>query len=248
MRLFLLLLIAGGLTITSCKRKGCTDPTAVNYSEKAKKDDGSCNYTPFIQLNGAATTTINVGDVYNDLGAVANNADGTSVPVATDASNVNTSVAGSYIVTYSASNEFGTSSIQRTVNVVIGQSNWEGFWTVTDNCGGAFPLNATPEITAGGGSAEIVIDGMFSIAIDPVPIILPNGLYIASGGTCNATIDGNQITVQQQVYDALGLGTITYSGSGTMNATGDSFTIDYTYDNSLPVIGGAGSCSATYTK
>ena len=99
MRLLLLLLIAGGLTITSCKRKGCTDPTAVNYSEKAKKDDGSCNYTPFIQLNGAATTTINVGDVYNDLGAVANNADGTSVPVATDASNVNTSVAGSYIVT-----------------------------------------------------------------------------------------------------------------------------------------------------
>ena len=233
--------------MTSCKRKGCTDPTAVNYSEKAKKDDGSCNYIPFIQLNGAATMTINVGDVYTDLGAVANNADGTNVPVATDASNVNTSVAGSYVVTYSATNEFGTNTIQRTVNVVIGQSNWEGFWTVTDNCSAAFPLNATPEITAGGGSSDIVIDGMFSIAIDPVPIILPNGLYITSGGTCNATIDGNTITVTQQVFDA-GVGTITYSGTGTMNATGDSFTIDYTYDNTIPIIGGAGTCTATYTK
>jgi len=29
------------LTI-SCTKKGCTDPTAINYSESAKKDDGSC--------------------------------------------------------------------------------------------------------------------------------------------------------------------------------------------------------------
>jgi hypothetical protein len=27
---------------TSCKKKGCTDPTATNYDDKAKKDDGSC--------------------------------------------------------------------------------------------------------------------------------------------------------------------------------------------------------------
>ena len=30
------------LGFTSCKKKGCTDPTASNYSEEAKKDDGSC--------------------------------------------------------------------------------------------------------------------------------------------------------------------------------------------------------------
>jgi hypothetical protein len=28
----------------SCKKKGCTDSTALNYSDKAKKDDGSCSY------------------------------------------------------------------------------------------------------------------------------------------------------------------------------------------------------------
>lgn len=31
---------------TSCKKKGCTDPTAKNYNEKAKKDDGTCEYAP----------------------------------------------------------------------------------------------------------------------------------------------------------------------------------------------------------
>jgi len=29
---------------TSCKKKGCTDPAALNYDEEAKKDDESCEY------------------------------------------------------------------------------------------------------------------------------------------------------------------------------------------------------------
>ena len=29
---------------TACKKKGCTDPEAVNYSIEAKKDDASCTY------------------------------------------------------------------------------------------------------------------------------------------------------------------------------------------------------------
>ena len=41
-----ILLIATGLVFcfTSCKKKGCTDPTATNYDAEAKKDDGSCEY------------------------------------------------------------------------------------------------------------------------------------------------------------------------------------------------------------
>ncbi len=31
-------------SITSCRKKGCTDETAANYDEEAKKDDGSCEY------------------------------------------------------------------------------------------------------------------------------------------------------------------------------------------------------------
>lgn len=41
-----LALAASTLFLSSCKKEGCTDPTATNYSDKAKKDDGSCAYTP----------------------------------------------------------------------------------------------------------------------------------------------------------------------------------------------------------
>lgn len=32
------------LSLTACKKEGCTDAAATNYDEKAKKDDGSCIY------------------------------------------------------------------------------------------------------------------------------------------------------------------------------------------------------------
>ena len=28
--------------VLSCGKKGCTDPTAINYDSEAEKDDGSC--------------------------------------------------------------------------------------------------------------------------------------------------------------------------------------------------------------
>jgi len=245
---YLLLIIVASIAMVSCKKEGCMDPLAVNYMEEAEKDDMSCNYAPFITLNGADVVTLSVGDVYVDAGAVASNGDGSAVPVATDASSVNTSVAGSYTVTYSATNEFGTSTASRTVNVAIGQSNWGGNWTVSSACGTSFPLNVSPTILLGAGADEITIDGMFSISIPAIPIILPSGLNIASGGVATATINGNVITVPNQTYDIAGIGSITYSGTGIMNSTGDQFTIDYTYNNTLPSIGGSGTCTATYTK
>ena len=41
------ILVATGLlfVLTGCKKEGCTDPLADNYSENAKKDDGSCEYS-----------------------------------------------------------------------------------------------------------------------------------------------------------------------------------------------------------
>jgi len=43
---FGMMVLAASLTVgtISCNKKGCTDPLANNYSEKAKKDDGSCEY------------------------------------------------------------------------------------------------------------------------------------------------------------------------------------------------------------
>jgi hypothetical protein len=235
-----------GAGITSCKKKGCTDSAATNYNSKAKKDDGSCLYKPFITIIGASDTTINVGTSYSDPGATALNKDGSSVTVTTTGQ-VNSSTVGDYELTYTATNANGTTTAKRTVHVIVGLDNWVANWVVSSDCGAAFPLNSAPTISIGGADA-LTIDGMFSISIPSIPLILPNGLTIASGGTANATVNGASITVPNQSYDAAGVGTITYSGTGTMNATGTEFTITYTYNNDLPAIGGAGQCTATYTK
>ena len=70
MKKYLLLSLMATVGLVACKKKGCMDPAAVNYSAEAKKDDNSCNYKPFITLNGADEVTVIVGDVYNDAGAV----------------------------------------------------------------------------------------------------------------------------------------------------------------------------------
>jgi hypothetical protein len=45
-----LMLVGGtGATMTSCKKKGCTNPDATNYDPKAKKDDGSCTLPPVVE-------------------------------------------------------------------------------------------------------------------------------------------------------------------------------------------------------
>lgn len=41
MKKIMLTLALGTLVLVSCKKEGCTDETAINYSDNAKKDDGS---------------------------------------------------------------------------------------------------------------------------------------------------------------------------------------------------------------
>ncbi len=224
-------LIIGALVTTSCKKKGCMDETATNYSNEAKKDDGTCTFAPDIVLNGAASITIAVGSTYDELGATATNKDGSSVDV-TITSTVDVSKTGTYSVTYSATNENGTATTIRTVIVVIDQSSYLGEWSVNSDCSTTtFPLAGTPEILIGATSTDINIDGFFTLA----------------GGTAVGTISGNTITIPSQTIN-ITVGDITFSGSGTMNATGTEMVINYVYDNTTPFVGGQGSCSATYTK
>lgn len=37
-------LLAVAIIFSGCRKEGCTDPEAINYNSKAKKDDGSCEY------------------------------------------------------------------------------------------------------------------------------------------------------------------------------------------------------------
>lgn len=68
--------LAGGLT--SCKKDGCTDSSATNYDEKAKKDDGTCEYKKTTtgeentELSGEVTEnrTLKSGTTYTLKGGV----------------------------------------------------------------------------------------------------------------------------------------------------------------------------------
>lgn len=61
-RFLLMVMCVSALAFTSCKKEGCTDPLAQNYSSEAEKDDGSCSYENeqdvgdsfFAKLNGVA--------------------------------------------------------------------------------------------------------------------------------------------------------------------------------------------------
>ncbi|MBK7130230.1 MAG: hypothetical protein IPM74_16310 [Crocinitomicaceae bacterium] len=66
-------LVAGLAVATSCKKEGCTDPTALNYDEdvKEKNDDGSCIYpepedttTVYVSSNITTNTTWETGKIY----------------------------------------------------------------------------------------------------------------------------------------------------------------------------------------
>lgn len=48
MKVIFLLSIITLVGLTSCKKKGCTDSSAINYNGEAKKDDGSCEYTNLV--------------------------------------------------------------------------------------------------------------------------------------------------------------------------------------------------------
>ncbi|MDX1651109.1 MAG: hypothetical protein R3277_01370 [Brumimicrobium sp.] len=68
--LLMMSVLIGGMV--SCKKEGCTDPTATNYNEDAKKDDGSCIYpetpadesTVLVSSNITSSTTWTSDKVY----------------------------------------------------------------------------------------------------------------------------------------------------------------------------------------
>ena len=231
MKKTLLLLLALPLVFASCKKEGCMDEDAVNYDPEAGKE-GACNYEPTLTVNGSNPDTVEVGSTYTDAGATATNSYGTEITVDTDLSAVNTSEVGSFQITYTASNEHGTVTATRDVEVVMGQSGWLGSWTVTNDCDMLqFPLAADPSISAGVNENEIVIDNMFTFI----------------GGTATGTIDGQTITIPQQTIN-IQFGDIIFQGSGTINNIGTQIIIDYAYENTTPTIGGIGACQATYEQ
>jgi hypothetical protein len=182
-------------------------------------------------VNGNNPETISVGSTYNDAGATATNTDGSAATVTTSGT-VNANTKGTYTLTYTATNDNGTTTATRTVNVVIGMDNWLVTWQVSSDCGNTFPLAAAPIFATGtAGTNDLIIDNMFNIV----------------GGTATATVNGSNINIPTQTIDFT-FGQVTFSGVGTINDQANTITITYTYDNTTPIIGGSGTCVATYTK
>jgi hypothetical protein len=232
-----LVILVGLLVLPSCRRKGCTDEAAINYDEKAKRDDGSCefdtsgNVPPVITIFGNNPATIFLGDSYVDAGAEAINSDGSSAEITVDDSDLNTNEVGTYEIIYSASNEFGNSEATREVIVTLGNGNFIGAYEVDSDCSTTrFPLNATAELELMGENG-IVIENFFNLV----------------GGTAEGTVNGVTLTIPQQTIN-ITLGNIEFSGSGTMNSTATQMVVNYNYNNTVPLLGGSGTCTATYTK
>jgi hypothetical protein len=55
--IFLSVIVALSTTLSSCKKEGCIDKDATNYSSEAKKDDGSCNFEGRVVLWYGQTTS-----------------------------------------------------------------------------------------------------------------------------------------------------------------------------------------------
>ncbi len=64
------LLVAVGLigvsSLSSCKKEGCTDPKATNFDEKAKKDDGTCDYDTVVIVTPTLDGLTKVADLELD--------------------------------------------------------------------------------------------------------------------------------------------------------------------------------------
>ena len=112
---------------------------------------------PVIILNGASTINLNVGEAYNEQGATAtDNIDGNLTSSIVTTGTVNTSVAGTYTVTYSVSDAAGNSASETrtvivsadtvapvitlngsaTVNLTVGDVYTDAGATATDNIDG----------------------------------------------------------------------------------------------------------------
>ena len=189
-----------------------------------KKDDTT---QPVITVTGDNPATVVLGGTYTDAGATANDAEDGTVTVS-HTSTVDATTAGTYTITYSASDKAGnTATATRTVNVVITRANyvWTGY-SANDSC----TTNAT--IGAFGYTGNIAASGLNADAI-----IISN--FSGTNQTCIATVSGSTVTIASQTVGAF----TNVTGNGTMNNRGNSIVINYT-----ATMGTTESYHAVFTK
>jgi hypothetical protein len=125
------------LSLYSCAKPGCTDSDAINYSESAKKDDGSCLYKEkliFWQDQTTSQAVQNAGItglyIYVDgqlIGSTLATNYWTGTPSCSQSGNVNTEIdMGNQIVktiSYEIKDNNGNSLVSDTYTMISGDCN-----------------------------------------------------------------------------------------------------------------------------
>ncbi|MFY9311297.1 MAG: DUF5011 domain-containing protein [Bacteroidia bacterium] len=197
---------------------------------------------PVVTLTGDASKTVSLQGTYTEEGATAtDDEDGEVTPTVSGTVNVN--LAGTYTITYTATDAAGNvGTATRTVIVKNDAEDWAGNYSVVDVCGtSTFNYNQT--VTA---STTVNNKLMFSKFAD-----------YAGNTAIYAMVTGSDISIPSQ--SAVGIGTNNggtcdvanhqfVSQSGMSNSNG--FVITYTDELTGPgaCTAAAASCTATFTK
>ncbi len=161
-------------------------------------EEGPDEVSPVVTLTGEATVTITVGETYTEAGATAtDNVDGTLTPVISGS--VDTSTAGTYVMTYTATDAAGNeSSATRTV-------------TVEEETG---PTPTTPdELEASAiGDTCIASDGTSgTVAKDQDPF----GNVIPNSATCEVDAEQTPTPTSAEALEASSIGDACVDSEGT---------------------------------
>jgi GEVED domain/Subtilase family/Bacterial surface protein, Ig-like domain/MAM domain, meprin/A5/mu/Secretion system C-terminal sorting domain/Fibronectin type III domain len=155
-------------------------------------DTGAPDTTaPVITLNGASTLSLNLGDTYTEQGATAtDDVDGditANIVIGGDV--VNTSVAGTYVVTYNVSDAAGNAATQVTRTVTVNPDTTAPVITLVG--ASIINLNVGDTYTEQGATATDDVDGDITASI------------VIGGDTVNTNVSGTYV-VTYDVSDAAG--------------------------------------------
>lgn len=213
------------ISLASCKKKGCTDPLANNYSQIATEDDGSCQYdqntaaqpaayTPSFASDMAALVAIKTVTTTTQSGFTIDSEVGTGVAVFTENAGVNYLEAG----TVSLNSNTLTKNDNNSYTFIPSQSAPTGITFGTDvdwnATGGAWP-SFTASSSVGFSTVSDISSGDVSLSSDYTlncsSIANADSVYFGIYGPDNSEyviVDGNttSYTFTASQISALGAG------------------------------------------
>ncbi|OPA74364.1 S-layer protein [Paenibacillus selenitireducens] len=151
---------------------------------------------PVISLVGSPSMTLTVGDTYREPGAKVTDAVGVPGEV-TVTGDVNTSVAGTYVLHYHAADAAGNQAVevQRTIHVVSQTGGTKPPTGDGSSTGGTIPTAPTPEVTQPLPSAQVDVSaavGAKGSIPNVVQWVIPQGAVTADGKMNIAVLNEEQ--------------------------------------------------------